>query len=634
MPGDERISPAAKGRIHERSFHKPLTTHDTVPHRDASAAAVSLPKRHLLLLLLAAGVLFFAGLGRLPLIEPDEGRNAEVAREMVESGDWVTPRFNTLTYLDKPVVYFTLVAASFKAWGVTEWAARFPSALMALGTMLLCWLMARRMFGDSCALRAGLVFATAPLVIGLSRFVIFDMTLAFLITLSMFLFWLAAESDFHRRIPGVAMFAVWGVAAITKGPVGFLLPLISILAFLGFRRQFHYLRKLPWGFGLAAFFAAALPWFAAVSLHHPEFPRYALWQESLQRFAAGTARRGGSVFYYIPVYLAGFFPWSLFLIFAGLGRLRRWRELLQEGNKPLVFLLVWVTVVFLFFTISRSKLPAYFLPALVPLSIVMGRAWEEVGARLEERRPDWLSAGFVAVIGMGLLLAAAPQVLRYPGIEGRVAEKLSPSFLVLLKPAVFYGGLIVAALGLVGRNLGARLRGHRLAIWSFVIAALVTPALVLRWWPAVRVYAASASSRQLAQTLRTSPERDLPVYSFYCYRTGLGFYLRRPVGLITNDGGEMTSNYVASRLRELGLRKLASNKRAQGELGALAGNLIIHGDDFREWVRESSQPVLVIVRHRDVSRLVQSVGRLEPLWSDWQYSVWEIFPAAPKPSGS
>jgi 4-amino-4-deoxy-L-arabinose transferase-like glycosyltransferase len=603
-----------------------LTTHETLPHNDSANSAPSFPKCHLLLLLLAAVLLFFTGLGRLPLIEPDEGRNAEVAREMLTSGDWLTPHFNTLTYLDKPVVYFALVAASFKVWGVTEWAARFPSALMALGTMLLCWFMARRMFGENNALRAGLVFATSPLVIGLSRFVIFDMTLAFLITLSMLCFWLVVESDFKRGIPGVAMFGVWGVAAITKGPVGFLLPLISILAFQIARGRFRELKKLRWGRGLVAFLAMALPWFVAVSLQHPEFPRYALWQESLQRFAAGTARRGGSVFYYLPVYLAGFFPWSFFLLFAGLNRLRRWKEMRQEENKAILFLLAWAAVVFVFFTISQSKLPAYFLPAIVPLSILMGRAWAEVGAKAEDRRPDWLAAGFAAVVGLGLLLAVAPQAFRFPAVAARLAEKLSPASVGLLKPTILYGGLILVALGIMGRNLAARLRGNTLALWTFVVVAVMTPSLVLRWWPALRVYAASASSRPLAQTLRASPERDLPVYAFYCFRTGLGFYLRRPVGLITDDGGEMTSNYVSSRLRELGLRKLDSNPRAKTELGPSAGRLFISGEDLKEWARESSQPVIIIVRHRDVGRLARSVERLEPLWSDWQYSVWKIPP--------
>jgi 4-amino-4-deoxy-L-arabinose transferase-like glycosyltransferase len=576
--------------------------------------------------MLVAALAFFAGLGRLPLIEPDEGRNAEVARELLASGDWITPHFNTLTYLDKPVVYFWLVAASFRVWGVTEWAARLPSAVMALATMLLCWFMARRMFGDSCALRAGIVFATSPLVIGLSRFVIFDMMLAFLITLAMLCFWLAAEGDFQTPKWSAMMFAALGVAAITKGPVGFLLPLFSILAFQALRGRFGELRRLRWGLGVAVFLAVALPWFVAVSIQHPEFPRYALWQESLQRFAAGTARRRGSVLYYLPVYLAGFFPWSFFLLLAVTNRLRRLRELRQKTLIPILFLLTWAGVVFVFFTISRSKLPAYFLPAMVPLSILMARAWADVGAAGEGRRPEWLTAGFAGVIGLGLVFVIAPQAFRFPSVEARITEKLAPALVALLKPTILYSGLILVALGIVGRHLTARLRGSALAVSTFVLLALVTPSLIVRWWGPLRVYAASVSSRLLAATLQKSPEKDLPIYGFYCFRTGLGFYLRRPVGLVTNDGGEMTSNYVASRLRELGLRSLDSNPRTSSELGEAASRLLIHGNDLRTRVRESPHPMIIVARNRDAGRLAQSVEQMEPLWSDWQYSIWKVSP--------
>ena len=130
----------------------------TEPHRGLRTTFVL----HLFLLLVAAAVLFFVGLGRLPLFEPDEGRNAEVAREMLASGDWVTPHFNGFAYLDKPAVYFWMVAASFKTFGVSEGAARLPSALMGVATMLLVWFVARRMFGDSVALRAGLVLRGLP----------------------------------------------------------------------------------------------------------------------------------------------------------------------------------------------------------------------------------------------------------------------------------------------------------------------------------------------------------------------------------------------------------------------------------------------------------------------------------------
>src|SRR6516225_6959253 len=132
-------------------------------------------RRQLSLMLLVAACVFFAGLGRLPLTEPDKGRNAEVAREILVLHDAVTPHYNTLPYLDKPAVFFWLVAGSFRVFGLAEWAARLPSALAALGTLMLVWLLARKMFGERPAFAAGIVFVTSPLSIVFARVVIFYM---------------------------------------------------------------------------------------------------------------------------------------------------------------------------------------------------------------------------------------------------------------------------------------------------------------------------------------------------------------------------------------------------------------------------------------------------------------------------
>ena len=568
------------------------------------------------------GVLFFAGLGRLPLLEPDEGRNAEVAREMLASGDWVTPHFNSLAYLDKPAVYFWMVAASFRLCGVTEWAARFPSALMALGSMLLTWFLARRMFGDSTGWRAAIILATTPLAIAYARWVIFDMTLAFLVTVAMTSFWFAAESGYRRPWLEVLLFATMGLAAITKGPVGFLLPLLSIMLFQVLRGRFRELKRLRWGWGVLVFLAVALPWFIAVSVRNPEFPRYALWQESLQRFATGSTRRGGNFLYYIPVYLLGFFPWSFFLFFAAVNKWKRWRVLRDEAHKPILFLLSWATLIFVFFSVSQSKLPGYFLPATVPLGILIAKFWGEVGTEDAGRRPDWLTAGFAVLIVLGLLVAAAPQVFRLSSLEIALTEKIPPRVVGLLKPSLFYSGLILIALGIVGRNLAARRTGKTLAMGSLVLVALTVPLLILRWLAPLESFAATSSSRQLARTILESPAKDLPLYGYYCFRPGLVFYLKRPVGLVTADASELTSNYVSARLVEL---------RRQSASPALPGapppsELLWDANDLRARARYSPRPMLVMVRNRDAGKLSQTVPEMEPLWNDWEFSVWEIPP--------
>ena len=576
------------------------------------------PVRPFLLLLLVAALAFFAGLGWLPLLEPDEGRNAEVAREMLVSGDLLTPHFDTLTYLDKPAVFFWLVAGSFRLWGVHVWAARMPSALLALGTMLLTWFLGRRVFGDSAGLRAGIILATTPLAIAYSRLVIFDMTLAFLVTAALVCFWCARESGFKRAWLEVAMFAAMGVATITKGPVGFLLPLLTVLAFAAARGEMRELKRLRWGGGIVAFLAVALPWFIAVSVRNPDFPRYALWEESLQRFATASTRRSGNFSYYFPIFLLGFFPWSFFLVAAGWSRRRLWRTLRDERSAPVVFALAWAVVVFIFFSISHSKLPGYFLPAAVPLSILTAKAWEETAGQDAQTPPGWLRAGFVALILLGVVVAALPQVFRAPSVEIALTEKIPPAVVALMKPSLFYSGLILIALGLVGRRVAAR-RGRTSALVSFGILALTVPLLLIRWVAPLRAYCAGASSRQLAETLLRSPEKDLPLYGFYCFRTSLAFYLRRPVGLVTRDGSELTSNYISRHLSELRGRAPSASP-GPGQLDPL----LIDGKDLRTRALDASRPMLVMVRNRDVTKLSWAVPRLEPLWNDWEYSVWRI----------
>ena len=569
------------------------------------------------MLLFAAAILFFAGLGRLPLLEPDEGRNAEVGREMMASGDWITPHFNNLAYLDKPAVFFWMEAAALKIFGVSETSARLPSALMALGTMLLVWFLARRMFGDSTGLRAGLIFAACPLALVLAREVIFDMTLTFLVTVSMVAFWLIDESGFKKPWFDAVMFAAMGLAVITKGFVGILIPLLAILIYQSARGQAREWLRLRWGWGLLVLLAAALPWFIAVSMRNPDFPRYAFWNESLKRFSTTASHRGGGIFYYIPILLGGFFPWSLFLLLAGWNRLRRWRELRQEAGRPILFLLSWAAWVFLFFSLSHSKLPTYFLPAIVPLSILMGLVWQEVGKQMESRPPDWLTAGFALLLALGVLVAAASHSWLYSSLHLRIARKLAPSVLELIQPSLLYTGLMLAAIGFLGRRLATQARGRTLAIATFSVLAVLTPMLMLRWYAPLKLLAESRSSRNIAATILSSPERDSPIFGYYYFRTSLPFYLRRPVGLISVGWGETTSNYQVARQ--------ADARRTPG--GDPGKGILISLPEFLALKNANTRPLLIMTPNALVENLWSNAGRLEPLWTESDFSIWEIPPA-------
>jgi 4-amino-4-deoxy-L-arabinose transferase-like glycosyltransferase len=427
------------------------------------------------------------------------------------------------------------------------------------------------------------------------------------------------------------MFLAMGLATITKGPVGFLLPLLSLTAYQALRGKLRELKRLRWGLGCAVFLAAVLPWFISVSIRYPDFPRYALLKESLARFAGGLVHREGGLLYYFPVYLAGFFPWSIFLLWAGWSRHKRWKEIRLGSFRPYLFLLTWSVVTFAFFSLSRSQLPGYFLPAIVPLGILMARAWDDVGSLGSIRSPDWLTAGFASLLGMGLIVAASSQLAILSSAHSHLAKKVHPAVFALLKPSILYTGLILAALAIVGRNIAARARVRSLSLAAFVLLALTTPMLLVRWIAPLKAYAESNSSRRLADTILSSPERELPIYGYYYFRTSLPFYLRRPVGLVTTGGNELTCNYLASRVREI--RQTASPELGSGALPRTFKDLdplpldqrrLLDILEFIDLVRSSPQPRLILVRNTHVSMLAREVDRFEPLWTGWDYSVWKI----------
>ncbi len=578
----------------------------------------------LLLPLLFAAVLFFTGLGQLPLLEPDEGRNAEVAREMVETGDWVTPHYNNLTYLDKPPVYFWMVASSFTLFGSSEWSARLPGALLGLATVLLAWLWGRRAEekgkgNGRRGVTAALILASTPFMMVFSRIVIFDMTLHFLVSLSLISFWFLQRSAFRSLRHTLLFFGSMGIATITKGPVGFLLPWLTVLAYLGFSGRLSELKRLRWAVGPAIFMAATLPWFLAVSWENPDFPRYAFWNESLMRFTTGSARRSGPLYYYLPVFLFGFLPWSLFLVTGYAGRLRAWRKLRDEENRNALFLLCWTAVVFVFFSISRSKLPGYLLPAFTPLSLLTAKLWSEWPARdHSSESPAWTRRGFWALGILGLLMAAVPWIHRMTPQQNALAEKVGPLLAGQLGATLISWGLILAALSVLGRHMSHRPQGSHLTL---LLLLLAFPLMLVRGWPTLQTYAASNSSKALAEKIETSPYAGNPVYGYYCFRTGLGFYLRRPVHVITTGGSELTSNYIVSRLEEF-LEKPGTT---------------LHRLEHVAWLaKTNSKPLLILSRHENISSMLQALPRAEPLrqdwkYQDWTYSVWRVPPAELRP---
>ena len=255
------------------------------------------------LLVLAAALALGVNLGGYRLLDPDEGRNAEVAREMAASNDYLLPHLDGLPYLDKPVVYFAAAALDMEVLGPTETAARLPAYLFTLATIAIVVAFARRRWGSDAGWLAGLALATMPLVMAYARATIFDSALAFCTTAAILAFW-----DDRPILAWVAI----GLGALTKGPVAILVPLATAVphALLTGRP----LRKLFPFLGLAAFALVALPWFIAISVRIPEFPHYVFVRETLERVTTTKFHRTAPVWYYLPIVPVAAFPWNLAVV--------------------------------------------------------------------------------------------------------------------------------------------------------------------------------------------------------------------------------------------------------------------------------------------------------------------------------
>lgn len=511
-------------------------------------------------------------LGSVALMEPDEGRNAEVAREMAQSGDFVVPHLNGLPYLDKPVLLFAASALSIRAMGAGELAARLTPLLFSLATVALVIAFGWLRFGRTAGLVAGMMLASSPIVLVFSGIVIFDAVMMFWVSSAAIAFHLALE----REHPGwcLAGWTAVGFAVLTKGPVGMVLPMIIALGeALALRKSPRRLFCLS---GLTVFVLLVGPWFLAVSLRHPEFPHYAFIRETFERVATDSMRRTGPWYYFLPILLLGAFPWVTVLL-VGAPRLAQfWRQRPRDE----VFLMLWVLLPTLFFSISQSKRPGYILPVIPAVALL--------GARLLQLSPGslhhviWVSAPALAGVGAALLFAGdwlASLIREAPGVADEARA---------LAPYVGAGLIATAGLALAG------LRWRSAALAGFALAPFV---LIIGAQGALTALGEQRSTRQLAQTIEQATDGRGRVIAIGVYPASLSFYLEQTLLVATQDASEIRSNYIQdydARLRDAPgstLRPLAwwyqefqrcppgtlfligSRRRWETERGALAAKL-------------------------------------------------------------
>lgn len=331
-------------------------------------------------LLVFCALLFFFKLGGMALTDPDETFYAQSAKEMLNRAEWHTPYLYGEPQFEKPIMIYWLIEASYKFFGVNETSARLPSAVMALLGIIGMYLLGKLLFDAMTGFISALILATNVEYVILSRACITDMTLTvFMLFGILFFFYGYIKDKGYFYLLASAMF---GLAVLTKGPIAIILPAVVFVLFLVFAGGgIAKLKKIPFGPAFLVFVLVAGPWYLiAYKLHGKEFIDAFFGFQNVTRFMQSEHKIGSQVYYNIPVILAGFFPWSVFLPL-GLWHLFKkgqgsWGKG-QAGRIGPLFIVVWFLVFFLFFTASSTKLPTYVFPCFISLALIVGVLWSD-----------------------------------------------------------------------------------------------------------------------------------------------------------------------------------------------------------------------------------------------------------------
>jgi hypothetical protein len=488
----------------------------------------------------------FAG---YPLLDPDEGRNAEVAREMAATNDYVLPRLNGLPYLDKPVLYFAVGAAMFEVLGPSTTAARLPSLLFTLGTLTVVTWFGARLFGRPAGLVAGIATAAAPLTLAYARTTIFDSALTFFVLVAFIGFYESIRAVDRRsgsepaeipanpapsRTVGTEQKGQWWCAlawaalalgVLTKGPVALALPLMVAIPYAAWRRAW---RGLVDPVAVLLFAALLGPWLLAMSREIPGFLEYALVTETVIRLTTDELQRTEPFWYFLLILPAAALPWTI-VVLGGWRSLRR-KASFAARDPRIIFLVLWILIPLAFFTLSQSKRPQYVLPLVPAISLLVAAIWTTSSDQLHGTRP---TAAFLVVFGAVLILgrdAVAGMVSATPLIAATIPAT-----------ALRLGGVCIIAAA--GAWLGSARR--ELALISLCLPVAAIPIVSQSLMDEI---GHERSARDLAAAVREVTTMDTEIVGVRSFPLSLPFYLEQTITLSTSDANELTSNYLMRHL--------------------------------------------------------------------------------------
>jgi 4-amino-4-deoxy-L-arabinose transferase-like glycosyltransferase len=393
-------------------------------------------------------VCLFDGLGRLGLVGPDDPRYAFIARAMLQSGDWVTPRLYGQPWFEKPILYYWAAAAAFRLFGVTEFAARLPSALGALlATLAMAW-AALRTYGRSAATLIMLLLPTTIAAIAFARAATPDMLFAGLLTAAATAAAAILEQPGASRAAQIIFGASLGAATLAKGPAAIILAAGATFLWALAARQWRTTLRLLDPVALATFFVVALPWYVLCAARNAEFFRVFILEHNFARYLTPVFQHPQPFWFFGVVILAATVPWTVLLIPLAISA-RRSFAMGSWKDSPALFFACWAVFPVVFFSFSESKLPGYILPSVPPLiflfSVDAQRYLAGPAGNAVKAARWWIAAN------AGLLLVLAPAAgiwLRQLPVESGLGNPLAMRGLLAFTLAC---GALCICLALAGR---------------------------------------------------------------------------------------------------------------------------------------------------------------------------------------
>ncbi len=482
--------------------------------------------KHIIALLLLSYVFFFYGIGDYSLKEPDEGRYAEIPREMNELHDYTVPHLNYVRYFEKPPLLYWTTAASFKLFGTNEWAFRFPNSLCALFCVIFLYFFIRRWSGEPVAFLSSVILTTSFSFLSMARIVTTDMLFTFCLFLSLLLFYgyYREKKSFFIYLFYVAM----GAATLAKGPVALILMGGTILIFLFTERNLHFISEMKIVKGLAIYLIVTLPWIIAISLREKEFLYFFFVDQHILRFLTSKHKRTGPMYYFLPVLFGGLFPWSIFLP----------RAVIQTWKiKELRLMFIWAFVVFAFFSISGSKLPPYILPLFPPTAIILGHFFHEKWQTYANRK------GEIAIyIVIFFVFGAASLLCQVSSLNTYIQALLGDSTASVLKEMMLFSLWVsLSSFIIVCFFIFKKFTTYA---WTFVLLSSFSLAVMLGILFHLPVIDRINTNKNLAMMINEHQTHADYIISYSSYAQTIPFYIKKGIIVASYKGElEMGSGY-------------------------------------------------------------------------------------------